>query len=162
MEVTMVSRKNSNEKAQSRSVIRACGAILTVAVGVLANGIVTPAQNAIIYQLGPEASLGQMSEGPGKVSIPPNAVLSRLQLGKGEKDGPRWSNIGYRSIQSGVRQLELGEESMLPTTIAPFPFGIVEFHRQPISSWAPKNMVRGQKSRPTTAEEIQQAGTATR
>jgi hypothetical protein len=115
----MVSRMNSNEKARSRSVIRACGAILTLAVGVLANWTVTQAQNAIIYPLGPEVPLGQMSEGPGKVSIPPNAVLSSLQLGKGQKDGPRWLNLGYRNIQGGVRQLELGEESMLPTTIAP-------------------------------------------
>jgi hypothetical protein len=69
-------------------------------------------------QLGPEVSLGQMNEGPGKISIPQNAVLSRLQLGKGEKSGPRWLTVGYRSIQ-GERKLELGEENMLPTTIAP-------------------------------------------
>jgi hypothetical protein len=77
----------------------------------------TYAQTTTI-QLGPEVSLGQLTEGPQKVSIPPNAVLSRLQLGKGEKKGPRWLNIGYRTIE-GERRLELGEENLLPTTTAP-------------------------------------------
>jgi hypothetical protein len=71
-----------------------------------------------IFQLGLDGLLGQLNEGPGKVAIPPNAVLSYLQLGKGKKEGPRWLNIGYRSIQ-GERRLELGEENSLPTTTAP-------------------------------------------
>jgi hypothetical protein len=73
-------------------------------------------------QLGPEVSLGQVNEGPGKTSIPQNAVLSRLQLGKAEKKGPRWLIVGYRSIQ-GERKLELGEENSLPSTIAPADHG---------------------------------------
>jgi hypothetical protein len=70
------------------------------------------------YELNPEVSLGQANEGPDKVSIPGNALLSSLQLGKGEKKGPRWLNVGYRTIK-GERRLELGEEAMLPATVAP-------------------------------------------
>src|SRR5438093_12606019 len=76
------------------------------------------------FQLAPDVLLGQLNEGTGKVSIPPNAVLSYLQLGKARREGPRWLNIGYRSVQAGVRKLELGEEeSSLPTTTAPKNYG---------------------------------------
>jgi hypothetical protein len=45
-------------------------------------------------------------------------LLTSLQLGKVAKKGPRWLNVGYRTIK-GERRLELGDESLLPTTIAP-------------------------------------------
>jgi hypothetical protein len=70
------------------------------------------------FQLGPETSLGQMGEGPQKVSIPDNFVLSSLQLGKGAKHGPRWLIVGCRNVL-GDRRLELGQENSLPTTTAP-------------------------------------------
>jgi hypothetical protein len=70
------------------------------------------------YELNPEVTLGQATEGPDKVSIPSNALLTSLELGKGKKEGPRWLTVGYRTIK-GERKLELGDEGLLPVTIAP-------------------------------------------
>jgi hypothetical protein len=72
-----------------------------------------------LIKFGAELSLGQMTEGPQKVSIPPNAILSGLQLGKDNMNGPRWLNVWYRNNE-GARKLELApDEAALPTTTAP-------------------------------------------
>ncbi|WP_157449850.1 hypothetical protein [Bradyrhizobium sp. ARR65] len=73
-------------------------------------------------QLGPAVPLGQMAEGTGKVSIPPNAILSHLQLGKVDRPGPRWLQIQYRTIQ-GEKEWQLGEENSLPATTPPSTHG---------------------------------------
>jgi hypothetical protein len=39
----------------------------------------------VMMVLGPEVLLGQLNEGPQKVPIPANSVISRLQLGKGAR-----------------------------------------------------------------------------
>lgn len=93
-------------------------------VGLATSAVLTdllPATSAwpdqLTTQLGPEVLLGQLNEGQ-KVSIPPNSLLTGLQLGKEAKHGPRWLNITYRSVL-GDFQLQLGNEHLLPTIVAP-------------------------------------------
>jgi hypothetical protein len=86
--------------------------------GAALSGLLPAASAGAVIQLGPEVPLGQVNEGPGKTSIPPNSVLSGLQLGKTAKEGPRWLNVGYRTIQ-GQYELKLGAENSLPTAAPP-------------------------------------------
>lgn len=65
--------------------------------------------------VGQEASLGRLYEGFRGSSLPDNAVLTSLQLGKDAKDGPRWLEIGYRVVST----LELGEERELAVAFPP-------------------------------------------
>ena len=86
-------------------------------VGAALSGLLPAASAGADIVLGPEVFLGQLNEGP-KVSIPPNALLTGLQLGKVAKPGPRWLNIYYRDNQ-GSFQLKLSNEYLLPSIVAP-------------------------------------------
>lgn len=88
--------------------------------GVALSGLLPSASAwaAPVTQLGPEVALGQVNEGVGKASIPPNSLLTSLQLGKTARTGPRWLNVGYSPIQ-GAFQLALGDENVLPVAIPP-------------------------------------------
>jgi hypothetical protein len=68
--------------------------------------------------LGPETRLTRLTEGSGKVSVPPNAVLAAFQLGKDDPDGPRWLEVFFSNIQ-GPDQLELGPEEFSLGSITP-------------------------------------------
>ena len=90
--------------------------------GAALSGLLPAASAAAVIQLGPEVSAGQLSEGAAKTSIPPNAVLTSLQLGKTAKEGPRWLNVGYRIIQ-GQYELKPGDEDSAGTAVAPANYG---------------------------------------
>lgn len=71
------------------------------------------------YPLGPEISLGQLHG--SRADIPPNSLLSGLQIGKGEDVDDHWLQAYYRTLtQLGERNLELADpELALPTITAP-------------------------------------------
>ncbi|OWO89698.1 hypothetical protein B5E41_30115 [Rhizobium esperanzae] len=75
------------------------------------------------YKLGPTVAMPQFFEGPTKISIPPNSLLTRLQLGKSAKNGPRFLNLGCSTIQHSATgkktSITLDEEFTLPPAIPP-------------------------------------------
>jgi hypothetical protein len=67
-----------------------------------------------IIQLGPKVWL--LPSAGTKVSVPPNGLLTHLQLETGRPQ-PSWLRSAYRSIQG--ERLELGEEHWRAATTAP-------------------------------------------
>ena len=73
------------------------------------------------YQLGPETELGLLQG--SRADVPPNSVLTGLQLGKGD-DGNHWLRVWYRTLDLGDQNLNLAEpELALPAIGAPDAWG---------------------------------------
>lgn len=69
-------------------------------------------------KLGPENRLLRVTENSGKISVPPNSVLTAFQLGKDAPSGPRWLEVFYRTVL-GDSALELGQEEYSFGSITP-------------------------------------------
>jgi hypothetical protein len=130
------------------------------------------------YPLGPEKDLGGVLQG-ARADIPPNSVLTGLQLGKGDYgDDDHWLRVWYRTLDFGEENMDLEEpELALPPITAPDAWGgsgtvhvpdnciltAIQFGGETLSIWykriiSPKDIAFGPEQQSLWTKEARSGG----